>query len=87
MLLESLSAGALLSRFVADGLVLELVTDLLNYFEFLVVAPKEDVIEDLAGLRSKLWVRLDHHHDHVLELLGTLLNEVRCHLLQIKLTS
>ena len=59
-----------------QGLVLELVADLLDHLELAVVAPEEDVADDFLGLGPKLGIRLDHHGDHVLKLLLPLLNKI-----------
>ena len=66
-------------------LVLKLITDFLNYFQLLVVAPEEHMVEYLSGFRSQLGVLLDHHHNHMLEFLGPLLNQVQSHFFQVKL--
>ena len=65
-------------------LVLQLVAHLLNDLEFDVVAPEEDMVDELCGLAAEPGILLDHHGDHVLKLLVPLLNEVFGHLRQVK---
>mmetsp|Transcript_5477 Transcript_5477/g.9282 ORF Transcript_5477/g.9282 Transcript_5477/m.9282 type:complete len:424 (-) Transcript_5477:1340-2611(-) len=75
---EASAASETLPRGVGEGgaEVLELVANLLDELELLVVAPEEDVVDDLAGLGPQAGVLLDHHLDHVLELVAPLLHEL-----------
>ena len=57
----------------------------MDHLKLAVVAPEEDVADDLLGLGAELGIRLDHHGDHVLELLLPLLHEVLADLVQLEL--